>query len=612
MVFIDLINGLDNSVIKIMAIPLIKPNQQALYVTENESYRSSWANSGTTNLVKQLHRVVSIDSWGYSKNGQLLSQLGTYDPIGFAEPSNRFAQLNFNYYLTDYYNESKLGFALADSGASEHMLTHMFDPEGFPKNYFILTREDHRDANYSLSSGVKVHAFGDGVITNYSLSASINQFPRASVSVECLNYLVDDFNAGDWVANPSTYENRSSDSIFIPDPSPSHSDDQPKILKPGDISVQISNNFLDINKETILIQSFDFSLPLGRASYYKFGRDNPESRTVIKPAPYSCSIEFYARDLLTGNLSTESFCPTTGYDIDILFKNCSGDSKIAFSFRNLYLESMDHQQEANSRQRSKASFVSQFGNTNNLDYGVYLFSGFSFATLDRSSYNIYTGAHSGDFYSRSGVIDDITQASYYLRDTDSPLFSYGASGNLLRTSYAVPSGASGDYMYAMMVSNSPLYYSIDGVEQSYSIIPSGSNSLNILFSGEYTQTPAVAATIQSLDDYFFSYYFSGTNRTGTTLILSDNADANYPVIVLVSQNNGRSSRKKLISGMYTQKVLHGAFFTGDPPVVFASLENSNSDPFLSVFPSEVNNRYTKIYMSSPVPTPNYYLNVFTL
>ena len=595
-----------------MAVPIIKPNQQALYVTQSESYLSPWTDGGTTNLVKQIHRVNNIGAWGFTKNGQFLNQLGTYDPIGYGEPSNRTANLQFSYYLTDYYNESNLGFALADSGTSEHMLSHMFTPEGFPKNYFILTREDHRDANYSTSSGTKVHAFGDGVLTNYSVNAAINNFPTANVQVECLNYLVDDFNAGDWVTNPCTYEGRSEDLFFLPNPQPNHSVSQPKVLHPGDISINISNDFLGISKKTILVQSFNFNLPLPRRAYYKFGKRNPESRTVVRPATYSCSLEFYVRDLVTGNLASESFCATTGYDIDLLFKNCSGESKLAYSFRNLFLESIDNAQEGNTRQRTTVNFISQFGEDNNLDYGAYLFSGFNFAALDRASYDIYTGQHTGDSLSRIDVIDDITEATYYLKNTTGSLFSYGTSGNMLEINYPIPSGASGDYMYAMMVAGNPSFYPIDGVEQISAAVLSGKNTVDIVFSGIYTNTPSVVTTLQNIDDTFFSFYFSGTNLTGTTLVLSDNAETVHSVLVLVSQDNKRSTRKKLIKDSYIQNVLHGSLFTGDIPIVFSSLENSDGEPFLTAFPSQVTNKYSKFYFSTAIPSNNYYLNIFTL
>lgn len=166
-----------------------------------------------------------------------------------------------------------------------------------------------------------------GVITNYSFNASVGQTPKTSLSMEFLDIGVD---ASTQIIPPSI-------------------DDGNPILRPQDISVDFPTGIFGVSN--IYIQSFSFSLPLGRLQVNEIGNGKPVSRELSSPVIASIQIQAIIENFQsTSNISGSSMynltCGTPLNDnlvITVKVPSCTGESTetlVGYTVRYPYLDSI--------------------------------------------------------------------------------------------------------------------------------------------------------------------------------------------------------------------------------------------------------------------------------
>lgn len=185
------------------------------------------------------------------------------------------------------------------------------------RNLFIVTNDSNLDLNdrsfteFYKTSGIKVFAFGDCFLTNYSTSAAVGQIPQASVEFVCNNIEYYDFGSGKNIPsiNPRDYS-LINKTYNIPNNfqgSISRTGITSVIL-PKDINLNISKsdgtNSFDFPSSLtdIKIQSYEISISLDREPLYDLGYKAPLDRLVNLPCYANLNFTAIVGDNNTGSL----------------------------------------------------------------------------------------------------------------------------------------------------------------------------------------------------------------------------------------------------------------------------------------------------------------------
>lgn len=305
-------------------MPRIRSQSQSfnLYASKNTATGQM---SGDGDIL-QIHRLTSIGGpeWNYERAP--INVIGKLAPITRDTTDSPTVSVPFSYYLTDFENEKFLGFDITatnsnvEVGALSGILTKA--PGKDEKNYFILISPEGVDA-VTRSGAVStdyVLGIGNGLITNYSIEASVGDYPTASVTVEGLNLkgeagkaAVNTLPVTNWFASPAIYPSsgtqvQTNESYFrLPSGSAGHAS-KPFILKPGDINVDLqsvnyaSGLFTNTETASFNIQSFNISFDLARDPIQSLGSRYARSRELTFPIDVNFTVEALAGDLKTANL----------------------------------------------------------------------------------------------------------------------------------------------------------------------------------------------------------------------------------------------------------------------------------------------------------------------
>ena len=356
----------------------------------DDPIKGSW---GTT--VSQLKRVQNAN-YSFTINRQDVNQfgqLGRIDSVVLEAPT---VSLDFSYYLTDGENERLLGF---NTNAAVQSLSGIMtrSQNDFGNNFFILTVPEGRDAvggDVSTSnSDQTVIGLGNGYITDYSLEASVGSFPTCSVTVEGLNIKSDIGTSFKSIpaVDPENGTNICDREFFLP---PSISGQGASILKPGDITIDLSNSSLiskqisgsdvsygDTDEGSAHIQSFSLSTPMGRTDLQRIGNTYSYAKELDFPITCTLTVNALVADLKEGNL-VNLLCGQE-YDINIKMQHpqcieCdpnSTENAISINFRGALLDSESFSSAIGDNKSVDLTFSTQIGGPEQDGVGVF-FSGF--------------------------------------------------------------------------------------------------------------------------------------------------------------------------------------------------------------------------------------------
>ena len=340
--------------------------------------------------IKQLFRLTTIGGpeWNYERAP--ISVIGKLAPLTRDTNDNPTVSVPFSYYFTDFENEKNIGFDIiltgtgaVEVGAISGILTKAAGKN--EKNYFILVTPEGVDAvtRSGAATDDYVLGIGNGVITNYSIEASVGEYPTASITIEGYNLrgqtggltlLQTTLPAiSGWLKSPSINPNDGtqvegvSTNFRLPVGSLG-STSKPFILRPGDVSVDLQTNatglFADTTNSTFNIQSFNVSFDLAREPIQSLGARYARNRELTFPLDINFTVEAIAGDLKAANLR-EFVCsnPSQTATITMRRPDCNGTGTVQakITLKGLTLQSEAFSIDADANQSVSLTWLGSIG-----------------------------------------------------------------------------------------------------------------------------------------------------------------------------------------------------------------------------------------------------------
>jgi hypothetical protein len=364
-------------------------------------FTSSGLNSQSSGEHKQLKRVQSAN-YSFEIARQDVNQFGQLARIDALVLQSPTVSLDFDYYLADGFNESALGFYMQGAGGNKGPTTEgnfasgqMISSSG--RNFYIVTTSEGSDLNFETGSatalsGKSVIGIGNGFITNYSVDASVGNFPTVSVSVEGLGFNVSSYDISGTSTGVPTPAISPTNGIrlttgtgnFVKLPNPS-SGDGPSALRPGDITLSFgtftgtggatpSANVVSNGADAINIQSVSLALPMSRTPIERLGSRFAFARVVDFPIVSTMTVNALVNEQQARNLAD---MVDDGAERDItLTINKPGTSTpaVKYIFKAARLDSEGYSSDIGSNKSVDLSFSTQIGGPNDTIHGIF-FSG---------------------------------------------------------------------------------------------------------------------------------------------------------------------------------------------------------------------------------------------
>lgn len=378
-------------------MPRIRSQSQSfnLYTSVNHATGQM---SGTGDI-KQLFRLTSIGGpeWTYEKAP--ISVIGKLAPITRDTTDSPTVSVPFSYYVTDFENEKNLGFNVTPSGgtfpntgAISDILTKSTLKD--EKNYFILITPEGVDAISRSGADTTDYILGIGNanITNYSIEASVGDYPTASVTVEGLNLKGQNGKTdltgtvvANWLSTPAINPTNglaitTVDSKFKLPSGSIGSPNKPFVLKPGDITVDLSSAsglFADTKLGEFNIQSFNVSFDLARDPIQSLGARYSKSRELTFPIDVNFTVEALAGDLKVADLR-DHVCGTGVYSATVSMKrpDCAnaGGTAATIVLKGLSLQSEAFSIDVDDNQSVSLTWLGSIGSPTDTESNVF-FSG---------------------------------------------------------------------------------------------------------------------------------------------------------------------------------------------------------------------------------------------
>ena len=347
----------------------------AMYVGPSPSSGSHYSsgNSGD-NLITQLHRV---QTYGHNASiaRQDINQFGQLERIGAEIIDQPEVSANFSYYLTNVLNEQRIGLTPVDGSAN--FISGILNASDSEKNYFVSVVDEGNNAvNYDPANGVNgVIAIGNGFINSYAFDAAVGGLANVSVGVEGLNLRYYTGYSGQIPAiNPEDGIEVTGNNFQIPQ-AVSGVAGQETALRYGDITVDITNDFLGVDISDAKIQSVNLSAQLSRTPQNKLGSRFAVNRPIQFPVPVNLSFDAEVGDLVTGSLA-DILCNDQDYTISVTLRrpDCAnqGDVAAKYTVKGLKLDTADYNASIGPNDTVSFGFSTQLGGPNQDNVGVFL------------------------------------------------------------------------------------------------------------------------------------------------------------------------------------------------------------------------------------------------
>ena len=332
---------------------------------------------------KQIERVQSAN-FSYSINRQDINQFGQLARIDSIILDPPTVSTDFSYYLTDGFNERALGFYVQTGGGtnatqSQFASGHMVANSG--KNLFIVTGPEGKDLNLStIGATDNAIGIGNAYLTDYSVDLSVGSIPTVSVSMEAANVRSDD--SANEISSPAVNEadGTSIDSICkLPNPTSGVS--SIKALRPGDITVDLTNfdgdTIVDLDGAagTAHVQSASISVPLSRSPIQRLGTRFPFAREVDYPINVTMSISAIVSDQDAFNLSEKLTAGVQSATVTLKQKGATdvvGDKAITYQLKGAKVDSESMSSAIGSNKTVDLSLSAQIGGLTDNTAGLFV------------------------------------------------------------------------------------------------------------------------------------------------------------------------------------------------------------------------------------------------
>ena len=334
----------------------------------------------------QLQRIQNAN-YSFEITRQDVNQFGNLAAIDRVILDQPTVSLDFSYYVNNFFNEDKLGFAVNADGVQYANLTSsigdLLDKSADERNYYIRTVGEGSDASENTDqteANNDVIAIGNGFLASYSTEGSIGDFPTASVTVEALNMA---FDAGAGAVDaelplpsvdPTTGEKVSNLFYGLGAAAKTSSTDTTTVLKPGDITLTIPTPDGGVDISDAKLQSYTLSVDFNREPLQRLGNRFAFAREITFPVTVTMSVDALLGDLVTGNLADVL---ESDKDYDLTVELGKGSNRhIAYVLKDAKLDSQEFTSTIGDNKSVSLNFSAQVGSTTELGVGLF-FSGIS-------------------------------------------------------------------------------------------------------------------------------------------------------------------------------------------------------------------------------------------
>lgn len=325
--------------------------------------------AGSTGLVRELFRVQDYN-YSFSFDKTPVNQFGDLAAIDYIEVNPPTVNFSTSYILSNFVNEKALGFTIS-SGSAIGVLSGILSKVEDDKNYFVEIVTEGQDAHQSNSTATALIGFGNGYLTNYSVNAAVNQFPKVSIDIMALNGRVYNTFSGYLPAiNPTAGTAINNVAFEIPtgytnlSGMATNSNTQTlSVLRPGDMTLSLGYSDMGADTTDWKVQSFDLSLPIGRESIDKLGSRFSVSKEITFPVNATFSINAVVGDMITGNLvDLFNDCGSRTYNATVGFNSpCGGSSVAAYIMRGAELTSQEFSSSIGGNKTVTMNFIVPIG-----------------------------------------------------------------------------------------------------------------------------------------------------------------------------------------------------------------------------------------------------------
>lgn len=347
------------------------------------------------NLISGLYRIQNCN-YSFNVNRVPVNQFGELAAIDRVILDTPTVNLSFSYLLANFWNERMLGF---NTDGLQPALSGILNRQQDDKNYFVRIAPEGQDAYGDMTDNIDVAVVGvgNGFITSYSSTASVNDFPKVDVSVEALNVA---FWTGLSGKLPSIFpdngERVTQYYCIIPTGtgSPGAGNLDISVLRPGDITLDFKKR--DAADEGIIeeateaydaagtnisnakIQSYNLSFNLGREALKKLGAKYAYAREITFPIDVSLSIDAIVSDFTTGSLH-DIVNSDDSYDMTINIKKpvAPGETQpviCRYKVKNAKMNSHNYSSDIGGNKMVTMEFATQIGGPRQKTVGIW-FSG---------------------------------------------------------------------------------------------------------------------------------------------------------------------------------------------------------------------------------------------
>lgn len=297
------------------------------------------------NRVRQLHRIQSLQ-YSINNNWEQLNQFGHLGRFGAAMSTNPDITLDFEYILSDGYNENIMGFVLDGKHQALSKIMNSSNKSG--SNLFLgVAPVAHSIGGADLSTfgdSFTSVGFGNAFFSQYAVTAEVGTVPKARVSFECFNInskygyynlpspAVDvkrDCMSDMKYSLPDTYEN-----FLYPKLKGLDQIEYKNLIggvRPSDIKIYLGNSAVfsklfdspnGSREGCASIQGFTINLPIGTTKVNKVGSVLGFHRSLNFPSKIEIEVNAIMSELKQSKNVMDSLCNQEPVDVVLELLDC--------------------------------------------------------------------------------------------------------------------------------------------------------------------------------------------------------------------------------------------------------------------------------------------------
>lgn len=350
---------------------------KAVYAGPDKSSANAWEQETGDNDPIQLKRVQSAN-YGFDIARTDVNQFGELAAIDRVILESPTVNFDTSWYLCNFYNEDKIGLRVNTDKTKANLsgvLADILENYAGERNYYVRVVKDGSDAiNVATgSTDNAVIAVGNGFLSSWGCEASVGGFPTANVTVEGLNIAFTSNSTGysPYVDAAAGTKNATHQFHLSGAATDGESDSTLKVVKPGNITLDLPDDQGGAKISDIKIQSFNCSVDLSREPLQKLGSRFAFAREITFPINATMSVDALAGDIATGNLA-DIIDNNSDQELIVHMKDNDGGAHMAVVMKKAKLDSQSFSQGIGDNETVSLNWSAQVGSASQTDVGLFL------------------------------------------------------------------------------------------------------------------------------------------------------------------------------------------------------------------------------------------------